>query len=672
MLNGFDISLVAVKPALLAANKNIVDVLVRIQAPDAPKNGLPERPPLNLAIVIDRSGSMDGKPLYEAKRAAGGMVDSLKPTDRACVVAYDDNVKVIAQSQPVENKLPFIIAIQAIESGGSTNLHGGWLAGADEVAPHIASNVISRVLLLSDGNANNGLTQTDEIANQCAGLAETGVTTSTYGLGHHFNEDLMQAMASSGCGNAYYSETGESLMERFREEFSLLSALCARNVHLSLTPVSGASIEVLNPYEIVNANCWRLPDLAYDGECWAVVRVSLDAENAPTDEETLALLQASVTYNELDGKQHELPEVWLTLPFVDGITYDGIQADEKIYARIIEADAARLQERARTAARNGDWYTVKTLLQEVRKMAEHSPWLNQIVKTLEELAAREDYIAFSKQAQYSARGLSGRMRSKKEFDTDFNEDSMPLYLQKKIHHGRTGHFGSGFAKTKMDCFLEQFDNYPVAVIDGKRILLDTGSPFSIGNGATLDILGQRFTPGSALGMTTDKLSMWMKTEIDALLGCDILSQFVVSIDWWQSTLTFAARGTSFAGTELSAELLMGTPVLEFGSPNGRTRGIFDTGAKLCYVPWNATTNKTPINHTHDFLPGFGTFESDVYELQFEFARHSFLANCGILPDSAAKMLHGMTGIEWVIGTDLLRQGIIGIDLDIGRITAEWK
>jgi Ca-activated chloride channel family protein len=670
MLNGFDVSLIAVKPALLAAKNSTVDVLVRIQAPDAPKEGLPERPPLNIAIVIDRSGSMRGKPLYEAKRAAGFMIDSLKPTDRACVVAYDDNVKIITESQAVENKASFRTAIQAIESGGCTNLHGGWLAGADEVATHIASNVISRVLLLSDGQANAGLMQTDAIANQCARLAATGITTSTYGLGNHFNEDLMQAMATSGCGNAYYSETGESLVERFREEFSLLSALCARNVRLSLTPASGASIEVLNPYETTSASCWKLPDLAYDGECWAAVRVSLDVENVPSGGESLVLLQVSVTYNDLDGKQHELPEVRLTLPFVDDKTYAGIQADEKVYTRITEAEAARLQERARTAARKGDWDTVKTLLLEVRKMAERSPWLDQIVKTLEELTAREDYIAFSKQAQYSARGLSGRMRSKKEFDTDFNEDSMPLYLQKKIHHGRTGHFGSESAK--MVCFLEQFDNYPVAVIDGRRILLDTGSPFSIGNGATLDILGQRFTPGSALGVTTNKLSMWMKTEIDALLGCDILSQFVVSIDWWQSTLTFATHGTSLSGTELSAELLMGTPVLEFRSPTGRTRGIFDTGAKLCYVPRSATTNKMPINHTHDFLPGFGAFESDVYELQFEFAGHSFQANCGILPDSAAKLLHGMTGIEWVIGTDLLRQGVIGIDLDNGRITAEWK
>ena len=96
MMNGFGFTSVAARPALLAERDNAIDVLIRCQAPDSPKSGLPERQRLNLAIVIDRSGSMDDQPLHEAKRAAGFIIDSLKATDRVSEISYDDSVNVVA------------------------------------------------------------------------------------------------------------------------------------------------------------------------------------------------------------------------------------------------------------------------------------------------------------------------------------------------------------------------------------------------------------------------------------------------------------------------------------------------------------------------------------------------------------------------------------------------
>lgn len=439
MSNGFDLSMVAARPALLAGSDNTVDVLIRVQAPDSPKSGPPERPRLNLAIVIDRSGSMEGKPLHEAKRAAGFIIDSLNATDRAAVVIYDDSVQLVAKSRHVENKTYFKNAISPIHSGGSTNLHGGWLRGAEEAAGHLAPEYTSRVLLLSDGQANVGETNIDEIAMQCAKLADSGVTTSTYGLGHSFNEELMLAMSRAGRGNGYYSETAESLLDRFREEFSLLSSLCARNVRLFLTPMPGVKMEMLNPYEAGENNSWRLPDLAYEGEAWAAVRLTMDDGSVPGVGETLAVLQAAVTYVDLEGNSGRIPEAWLPLPAVAKERYFAISEDEKVIRRVTEAEAAKLQDLASHAARQGDWDTVKQLLAKAREIAKHSPWLADVVENLEKLANQEDAALFSKEARYAAFNMSSRLRAKSEFMSAHDESALPMYLQRKVRQGRSGH-----------------------------------------------------------------------------------------------------------------------------------------------------------------------------------------------------------------------------------------
>ena len=437
MMNGFELSMVSARPALLAGDANTVNVLIRVQAPDAPKTGLPERPRLNLALVIDRSGSMAGRPLQEAKRAASFIIESLKATDRASVVAYDNEIKTVAASQPVTDKAHLRALIAQIESRGCTNLHGGWLKGAEETANHLSSGSTSRVLLLSDGQANEGLTDIDEIATQCSKLADKGVSTSTYGLGESFNEELMVAMARSGRGRGYYSESAESLMERFQEEFALLSALCARNVRLHLTPMPGVRAEILNDFEAAPDGSWRMPDLAYDGEAWAAVRLRVSGAGLLAAGEAFNLLKASIAYRELDEAESHLPETMLTLPVKTAQEYLDVPEDESVLLRISEAEAARIQEKASRAARRGDWAQVEQALEETRPMAAHSPWLAEVVASLENLAAQRDQVMYAKEAVYASRNLSSQIRSKHETPSILADVSAPMFLQRKARQGRS-------------------------------------------------------------------------------------------------------------------------------------------------------------------------------------------------------------------------------------------
>ena len=428
-----DLILLPRRSALLSGHLNTLDVLVRIQAPEAPERDH-ERPALNLAIVIDRSGSMSGRPLKEALRCAGFMIDGLRPSDRASIIVYDDTVQVLVPSTPVIDRQLFHRALRQVRSGGATALHEGWLAGAEQVSKYLSPSTISRVLLLSDGKANHGLTDSAAIAKQCAALAEAGVSTSTYGLGRSFNEDLMGEMARLGGGNSYYGQSAEDLMDPFREEFDLLSALYARQVTLSLTPAAGVTLQMLNGYRKVG-DSWRLPDLAFEGEAWALARLKIPAAVVDHPEPPV-LLHASATMLDMAGEPLETNAARLILPSLPAPAFGAVAEDDLVRRRAQELEAARYQERAREAALNGQWDQVQALIVEARSKSADNQWIAESLKVLEGYARKRQARAFSKEAYYSSRKMRTRLASQRE-ERWGEQDDEPTFLRRKREQGRT-------------------------------------------------------------------------------------------------------------------------------------------------------------------------------------------------------------------------------------------
>lgn len=426
------------RSALLAGHTNTVELLVRITAPPRPAGASQPRPPFNLALVLDRSGSMSGQPLTEACRCAHAMIQRLDARDRAALVVFDDQVNVLVTSRHVTDQRPFQAALGMVQEGGCTNLHGGWVEGAGEVARHLRPDSLNRIVLLSDGNANQGLCDPQEIARQCAELAGTGVTTSTYGLGNHFNEELMVGMAKAGMGNPYYSDTADDLLDKFEEEFALMQALCARRLRLLVRAAPGVKLELLNDYPSGGDGIWRLPDLAYDSEAWAVLRLNVSHQEIEgADERPLPLLEVELAWTDLEGQARSGVAATLALPVLPVAAFGAVAEDERVTARLAEIESAGLQLQARTAARQGDWDRVDRLLAKAKRLAQDHPWLEAVVSELEKLAAARDDARFSKESYYSSQRMSRRLsapdESAREPDRD---DDIPAFLRRQSRQGK--------------------------------------------------------------------------------------------------------------------------------------------------------------------------------------------------------------------------------------------
>jgi Ca-activated chloride channel family protein len=423
------------RAALPAGEDARLDILIRLQAGDPPPTT--DGPPLNLALVIDRSGSMSGQPLAEAVRVTRQIIDQLRPTDRVALVTYDDTVRVDCPSQLLGDRSAFHAALAEIRSGGATALHDGWLAGAEQVAKHQSAEAINRVLLLSDGQANEGLTDPEAIAEQGAELARTQVTTTTVGLGHAFNEDLMIALANAGQGNHYYGETAEDLSDPFRTELDLLRALCARGLELRAETAPGVSLELLNGYTAVGDRCWRLPDLAWGAEAWVLFAIQVPAK-LPFGDGPLSVFRAYFRYTTTDEQTEEADAGWLSLPVRPAAELAEVPVDETVTRRRRELEAARLHEVAAAAAEREDWDQISDLCAEARPALAPDPWLAASLDSLEDVASTQDSSAFRKQARYKSEHLRRRLAPQNEGDNYSEQAEMqsPAYLRRKTREGR--------------------------------------------------------------------------------------------------------------------------------------------------------------------------------------------------------------------------------------------
>lgn len=378
--------------------------VLRLKAPAAP--AVAERLPVNLALVLDVSGSMAGEKLQRAQEAARWVARALGPQDRISLVTFSADVRVAREPGPPGAPEVLDALIDALQAGGGTNLSGGWAEGLAQVRRSLLARGTNRVVLITDGEANHGVVEPARLAAMCAAArqdAQAPVSTSTLGVGVEFNEDLLLGMALDGGGAFHYARSAEALGPALQEEFSDLGQLVAQNVVLELRLAPWVRrVEQLtthpcdreDPSQVITV---RVGDIVADG--WRKVGWNLivDASQASAEltaagraSGELPLVSCNLRWFDLTGDQPALRELSLRA----GLPLAGSAPASEDPEGALDLAVLRLVRARRKAGRAADRHDLARALEHLacaREEAERGPFASDpaVRQQLQQLQAFE-------------------------------------------------------------------------------------------------------------------------------------------------------------------------------------------------------------------------------------------------------------------------------------------
>ena len=384
----FDRTIVAVRVG------EVVNVLVELTAPPAAPVG---RAPLDVVVVLDRSGSMGGAPLAAVTAATAQLLRLAGADDRIGVVAFDDTVQLVLPLAHQEADSAGRV-VRAIRSGGSTNLSGGWLKGLEMLATAQRPDALRRIVILTDGHANAGIVDHDELVPLISSGRKQGVTTSCIGFDDGYDEKLLAALADAGMGNDYWCAGSDQAAQVFSDEFQGLASVVAQNVSIEIAPTSAvAAAGVLNEFPITSMPGGGMQVAlgdAFGGEVRRLVaafHLCPASNDGPINVATLTIRWASTV------GQIQLHTVTVPIVVTAGDPNDlDTAADPAVTEEVLVLEAARARRQARDAAERGDYDQASRLLASSADMLDLAG-----IRPFEVAELRTDAAALS-QGQWSA------------------------------------------------------------------------------------------------------------------------------------------------------------------------------------------------------------------------------------------------------------------------------
>lgn len=346
-----------------------------------------------------KAGPIAVSKMERVKEAAHAAIDALNEDDRIAIVSFADSAKTVFDSAPAtaKNKLLAKAAISNLKAHGNTALDAGWRAGATQVVTSLTAGTVNRVLLLTDGRANVGETNAANLVNNVKGLVPHGVTTTCFGVGQDYSEDLLQSMAEAGDGRYYYLDQS-SITEKFIEEFSGLSQLLGRNVRLQILGADGVVVEkCLNDFPI-DDEAHALPNAVRGSDQQVIIRATLDGLQSEYR------LVAVVKWTDTNGAAHQETAECI-LPAVPATVFGALKEDGRVGQRVGELEIALAKKEAIKALDRGDLGATRSILSGAMAFAAQSSYGGVAMETerlmsLSAMANSGDTTRMRKSASY--------------------------------------------------------------------------------------------------------------------------------------------------------------------------------------------------------------------------------------------------------------------------------
>ena len=376
-----------------------LDLVIRVDTPARPADA--ERKPADLALVLDRSGSMQGGKIAYARQGAAAAVNLLGPEDRASLVQFDDQVDLLYPLTPAGRAGALQASIAGIEARGNTDLHGGWAAGAASLGNGEPERGARRVVLLTDGLANHGVTDPGAITAEVAEAARRGIATSALGIGEDYNEELLEAMARAGDGSYTFVESPDQLPAFFEAELRGLKSVAGREVRLGLAPGPGIEIvSVLNDLPSSNTGSLVLPNLVAGGrlEIGLAMR-ALPGLSARPGEET-DLLSVRLEWTDPESEERQEIRGAVRARVVEERDFETLLPDPGVEETLVLLRTARAKREALAAVDRGDKAGIAAAMDRIRTILAGTPATDRTEREKISLASLEEDLRLRKMAKF--------------------------------------------------------------------------------------------------------------------------------------------------------------------------------------------------------------------------------------------------------------------------------